>query len=214
MVTTYKISASSYGVGSTYPTYAASKTTTYNCPNGTQAVLTYSKSIPNTCGGMTYGDFCRYSVINETATVTAYVRRSVFYSSCVSPCCPSATIESSCTRDGDHQCSVINGFQMEFQCGKKEEVGTTSNETCSYPTSLSGAACQNSGDDAFCSAKCTGVGWVNGEASACTPNKNYNQGGSSYWNRQCGVTNIASYSYDPESGATQPYHDITCRCWN
>lgn len=203
---TYKMSVSSYSVGGKY---FSSKTTSYTCPAGTKVILTYCKSLPNSCASVVYGNYCSCLVSDTTATLTAYVSRSIYYSSCVSPCCPSQTVESICMPDGDHTCYANQSCQMEFQCGKQEEVGTATSEECSYTIPLSGAVCNSAEVDSYCSTQCTSIGWRSGQSINCVPNKLYNVG---YNNRACGLNFY--HRYDNGGGGTSPYHDVSCRCWN
>jgi len=116
VVTTYRMSAVST---------ATAEVKTYDCPEGTEAVQTYCKSAPYRCDNNILAEGCSCSVSGRTATLTAYVLRSVNPCECVAPCCPAVGAVNNCSVAGlscGGACTP-SSCEMEFQCGIKTEVG-------------------------------------------------------------------------------------------
>ncbi len=202
-VTTYRMSVSAYRTGS----YYSAKTVSYACPAGSVPSVTYCKSVP-----LAGGQGCSCSGSSLTALVSSSYRcGSDPYSYSIVGSCQSYSdtySDPSC----QSSCQPALNCEIEFQCGKKETVGTYSAEACQTGAILrSGQACDGS-ENSYCSSRCTSAGWRSGSSVGCV-NVVYDR----LWpflnvNYVCGMEYSSSTCWNPPCYNTGSH--VTCLCSN
>jgi hypothetical protein len=210
---TYKMDVSPFVVGSGYGQYIGSKTVSASCPEGTTATQISCRELtyPNGQGG-TF-DTCSCSINGDSVSVTAYAVTTTqcdYYSY--------SGRSSTCqVHDGYscyYYCSAPGPCQIEYMCVSTETTGAYSSETCTTPSNmfaLSGSACNEPEDNAYCNTQCTQKGWDHGELASCTANLPNCPCGQAF---ACGFQTCLPWvgSYDCRGFANM--HGLSCHCWN
>lgn len=210
---TYKMEVSPYVVGTGYGQYIAMKTVSASCPEGTTATKISSKEILRSNGQGGTFDVCSYSVSGDSVSATAYAVTTIYYDSYTR-----SSRSSECqVHDGfstSYYCSASGPCQIEYMCVETETTGDYTPETCTTNNmfTLSGAACNEQEDNAYCSDQCIQAGWDYGELNSCN---------ADVWNCPCsqafacGFHTCMMWGYSPNncSGKANA-HTVSCHCWN